>query len=194
MYCGYYEETITNFYQRLMNKFSRWSQKNNFPSGLKQKVVLLIIAVLVVVAFSAWRHTGQVEEGTVTKVVDGDTIILDDGNTVRYIGIDTPEVSVPVTPMECFGSVATEKNRELVENRKVKLVRDIKNKDKYGRLLRYVYADDVLVNLELVQGGYARVLTVYPNVSYSREIEIAEHRAQDSQKGLWSAEECNGGK
>jgi len=152
------------------------------------------MTILIIVALSAWRHTGQFEEGTVTKVIDGDTIILDSGETIRYIGIDTPEVSVPITPIECFGLAATIRNKELVEGQRIKLVRDIKDKDKYGRLLRYVYLDDKFVNLELIKGGYARVLTVYPNVSYSRELEIAEQEAQNSQQGLWSAEECNGNK
>ena len=126
------------------------------------------------------------------KVIDGDTIILDNGEVVRYIGIDTPEVSVPATALECYGPEATVRNKELVEGKKVKLTRDIKNRDKHGRLLRYVYVDDgnTFVNLALVEGGYARTLTIYPNISYVREVELAVAEAQAEKRGIWLEENC----
>jgi len=154
----------------------------------------LLAGLFFAITWGGWRYLNRATEATVIKVVDGDTVILDDGTTVRYLGIDTPEISVPVTPIECFGPEATAKNRELVEGKQVKLIRDLKNKDKYGRILRYVYVNDQFINVELVAGGYARTLTVYPNVSYSREFISAEHHAQKSKIGLWSEEHCAGKK
>ena len=89
----------------------------------------------------------------VTRVIDGDTIIIDGGYRVRYIGIDTPEV-YPV--VEAFGIEAWQANRRLVEGREVRLQSDVSETDKYGRLLRYVYVDNTFVNAELVKQGLAR--------------------------------------
>src|SRR3989344_6996325 len=78
----------------------------------------------------------------VTRVIDGDTIEIEGGQKVRYIGIDTPETVDPRSLPQCFGKEAASKNRELVEGKKVRLEKDILDKDKYGRLLRYVYLPD----------------------------------------------------
>ena len=87
----------------------------------------------------------------VTRVVDGDTIEIEGGEKVRYIGIDTPETVDPRKPVQCFGVEASKKNKEMVEGKMVRLEKDITDKDKYNRLLRYVWLDDVFVNLELVK-------------------------------------------
>lgn len=159
---------------------------------IKNNLSLLLLGCFFIIVFTAWTHIHQEEKGTVMKVVDGDTIILDNGEVIRYIGIDTPEISVPVTALECYGPEATNKNKELVEGKKVRLVRDIKNRDKHGRLLRYVYVDDsdIFVNLALAREGYARILMIYPNISYAREIEIAAEKARAGQRGVWSEEIC----
>src|SRR3989338_7463066 len=78
----------------------------------------------------------------VKRVIDGDTIELENGEKVRYIGIDTPETLDPRKPIQCFGKEAAQKNRELVEGKPVWLTKDITDKDKYGRSLRYVYLGD----------------------------------------------------
>lgn len=91
----------------------------------------------------------------VTRVIDGDTIELENGKRVRYLGINTPESVDPRKPVECFGKEASFKNKELVLNKKVVLEKDISEIDKYGRLLRYVYVDNIFVNLELIKQGYA---------------------------------------
>lgn len=97
----------------------------------------------------------------VTRVIDGDTIELENGERVRYIGIDTPETVDPRKPVQCFGVEASKKNKELVEKKQVWLVKDVTDRDRYGRPLRYVYLGDpensntVFVNLELVKEGFA---------------------------------------
>ncbi len=147
-----------------------------------------------IMLFLFWQKTYSQERGVVAKVVDGDTIELESGETVRYIGIDTPETSPPLTAIECFGPEATEYNRKLLEGKEIVLKRDIKNKDKFGRILRYVYIDDIFVNLKLVEEGYARDLHVLPNVSYSRQFEKAEKRSFAEKRGLWNENSCNGSK
>ena len=126
---------------------------------------------------------------TVKRVIDGDTIELDNGVTVRYIGIDAPETKHPSKPVEYFGKEATEYNRKLVKGKKVKLVFDVQEKDKYGRLLAYVYLpDDTFVNAELVKGGYAKVATHPPNVKHQELFLKLQRDAQRENRGLWSKE------
>ncbi len=117
----------------------------------------------------------------VTRVIDGDTIELSTGEKVRYIGIDTPEKNQD----ECFNREATAKNKELVENKLVTLESDIRDKDYFGRLLRYVYVDGMMVNLELVKQGYAVAISYPPDVKYQPQLQTAQTFAQTQQLGLW---------
>jgi len=127
------------------------------------------------------------EENTylVTKVIDGDTITIEGGQIIRYIGIDTPETVHPSKPVECFGKEASNKNKELVEGKKVKLEKDISETDKYGRLLRYVWIGDIFVNDYLVKQGYAYAYTYPPDVKYSDQFVKAQQEAKDNNRGLW---------
>lgn len=128
------------------------------------------------------------ENFLVTRVIDGDTIELETGSKVRYIGMDTPETVDPDKPVQCFGKEASERNKELVEGKRVQLVKDISETDRYGRLLRYVYLPDgTMVNLELVQEGYARVETIPPDVKYSSIFIVALREARLAKRGLWAA-------
>ena len=122
----------------------------------------------------------------VVKVIDGDTIELENGQKVRYIGIDTPELVHPSKPLECFAKEAQEKNKELVLGKEVTLEKDISEIDKYGRLLRYVWVENILVNEILVQEGYAQVSTYPPDVKYQERFIEAQRKAREENKGLWS--------
>jgi micrococcal nuclease len=126
----------------------------------------------------------------VVRVVDGDTIEVEIGgrrHTVRYIGIDTPEVGDPRRPVMCYGEEASRRNRQLVEGRTVLLEKDVSETDRYGRLLRYVWADGVFVNAALVREGYARVYTVPPDVRYAELFRRLEREAREAGRGLWGA-------
>lgn len=126
----------------------------------------------------------------ITRVVDGDTIELESGEKVRYIGVNTPETVDPNQPTQCFGPESSKRNKELVEGKKVKLEKDVSDKDKYGRLLRYVYlTDGTFVNLVLVREGYANVATYPPDVKFQNQFLQAEKEASDKNLGLWS--KCN---
>ncbi|MBC8234127.1 thermonuclease family protein [bacterium] len=119
----------------------------------------------------------------VSRVIDGDTIDLADGITIRYIGINTPEVGQP------GAEEATEANRALVEGKKVKLEYDVQKQDKYDRTLAYVYLEDgTFVNAELVKQGYAQVATYPPNVKYVDLFQKVQKEAQAEKLGLWAGE------
>lgn len=128
----------------------------------------------------------------VERVIDGDTIEIAGGQKVRYIGIDTPETVHPEKPVQCFGQEASQKNKELVEGKLVRLEKDVSETDKYGRLLRYVYiqgdvlAQTIFVNDYLIRQGYAHSSTYPPDIKYQEQFQQAEANARDNNRGLWS--------
>ena len=105
---------------------------------------------------------------------------------MRLIGIDTPESVKPGAPVECFAREASAFLKRLVEGRRVRLERDVEERDRYGRLLAYVYRGDVHVNAELVRQGYATVATFPPNVRHADDFLRLQRRARREQRGLWS--------
>lgn len=137
-----------------------------------------------VISISPQRH-GVIMK--VTRVIDGDTIEIEDGRKVRYIGIDTPETVNPRKPIACFGREASNKNKLLVGGKFIELVKDISEKDTFGRLLRYVWVGDIFVNDYLVREGYATVATFPPDVSYQEQFLEGEREARQNNRGLWSA-------
>ena len=131
--------------------------------------------------------------GRVVRVVDGDTIHVDVGGSrekVRYIGVDTPETRKPGSPVECFGKRAAAENKRLVAGEEVRLERDAEARDRYGRLLAYVYRvrDGRFVNAALVRGGFAQPLTIPPNVAHADEFAALAREAREAGRGLWG--EC----
>jgi micrococcal nuclease len=131
---------------------------------------------------------GATRDGRVERVVDGDTIVVD-GESVRLIGIDTPESVKPGTPVECFAKEASAFTERLVEGRRVRLERDVEERDRYDRLLGYVYrrGDGLFVNAELVRRGYATPATFPPNVRHADEFSRLAREAREAGRGLWSA-------
>lgn len=135
---------------------------------------------------------------TVTYVVDGDTIDIDmDGKTerLRLIGIDTPETKDPRKPVQCFGQEASAKAIELLLNQKVSLEADDTqdNRDKYDRLLRYVYREDGLFfNKWMIENGYAYEYTYGIPYKYQTEFKQAQINAQTQKIGLWDVNTCDG--
>ncbi len=119
----------------------------------------------------------------VTQVIDGDTIVIEGNYRVRYIGIDTPETH---PELEAFGLEAWQANRELVEGKIVHLERDVSEVDKYGRLLRYVYVDDVFVNAELVKQGLAHTKAYPPDIKHQDYLEALEQEARQAGRGMWA--------
>lgn len=129
---------------------------------------------------------------TVSKVVDGDTVHVTVGRTteeIRLIGVDTPETVHPTKPVQCFGPEASQRTKELLpRGTRVYLVRDIEARDRFGRLLAYMYraSDDLFVNHELVFGGWARPYPYPPNTALEGTFAMAATHAQSQQLGLWA--------
>ena len=126
------------------------------------------------------------QSAKVTRVIDGDTIEIESGRKIRYIGIDTPETVDPRTTPQCFGREASAKNKELVEGKMIELEKDISETDKYTRLLRYVFVDNILVNDYLVRQGFAHAFSYPPDIKYQEQLRQAEQEARDNNRGLWS--------
>ena len=134
--------------------------------------------------------SSRLSRGLVTEVIDGDTIRINTGETIRYIGIDTPETKHPRKPIECFGKEASQKNIELVLGREVELLKDVSETDRYGRLLRYVYVGDQMVNEILVKEGYAYAVAFPPDVDKQNVLTTAQQVAQEGNLGLWNSSIC----
>jgi micrococcal nuclease len=167
----------------------------------------LLAALIAVLAFSRCGDDGGGQGGSadprelitarVTDVIDGDTIEVEiaDGSEedVRYIGIDTPETVKPGEPVECGGPRAHDLNERLVAGRAVTLRFDAEQRDRYGRLLAYVYLPagpagrPLFVNAELIRKGVARTLTIPPNDSFADRFARLAARAGATGRGLWGA-------
>jgi micrococcal nuclease len=154
---------------------------------------VLAIALLGSAAWG-WRMGARATatyNATVTRTVDGDTIDVrfDDGRTerVRILGADTPETVDPRKPVQCYGHEASNYTRMRLLGRRVRLQTDVVQRDKYGRLLAYVYLNGQRYDDELLRLGYARLLIIPPNGIYARPMLQAELSAQQARRGLWAA-------
>ena len=157
---------------------------------------VVVVAILAAASLGGWR-LGQARhaataEWTVVRVVDGDTIEVargsSDTDTVRLLGINTPETHHPTKPVECFGPEAAAFTEEHLAGRSVQLEGDIEGRDRYGRRLAYVVVDGERFNDELLRRGYARLLVIEPNHAHARTMLREELHAKRAGRGLWS--EC----
>ena len=155
--------------------------------------LLLFTYALLLSGCSNNSVTVSPNSATLKHVVDGDTIdIAIGGNTerVRLIGINTPETKHPTKGMECFGPEASAYTEQLLpEGTALRVERDIEARDKYGRLLLYVYIaqSNVFVNLDLVLQGYARPMVFEPNTAHKADFAQAATQAELRNVGLWQA-------
>ena len=163
----------------------------------------VVVAVLALLSCAACGRdprapTGASEPGgaSVLSVTDGDTIRVELQGTstpVRLIGIDTPETHGQGGLRECFGAEATKRTNALLPaGTEVRLVRDVEARDRYGRLLAYVYRahDGLFVNLRLAEEGFAAALSIPPNVAHRDDFVAAAAEARDANRGLWGV--CGG--
>jgi len=165
--------------------------------------VRLVVAALVLLAttLSCTGNPDAIGDGlaVVTHVVDGDTIDVEIGGRterVRLIGIDTPETKKPNTPIECWGPEASAFTTSLLpEGTEVRIERDVVGRDDYGRLLGYVHLVDAartdgmgtFVNMQIIEQGFARPLTIEPNSTFARQFADAAGRASRADLGMWGA-------
>ena len=131
------------------------------------------------------------EKAKVIYVLDGDTIEIEGGKKIRLIGVDTPELNIRENTPDCFATESAKITKQLLENQTVELEKDKEDTDKYGRFLRYVYADNVFINEFLLEQGYGRRISIAPNTKYWKELEAAEIEAKEQKRGLWG--KCQSG-
>ncbi|GMU78989.1 MAG: hypothetical protein AMXMBFR46_17820 [Acidimicrobiia bacterium] len=126
----------------------------------------------------------------VVEVIDGDTIVVAFAggatDTVRLLGVDTPETKHPTKGVECFGPEAAAFTTRRLLGRVVTLESDVERRDVYGRRLAYVERDGTLFNDELVRRGYARFMVIPPNDAHGRALLSAELEARRERRGLWA--------
>jgi micrococcal nuclease len=163
---------------------------------MMRRLLLAVLIGLVAAGCTTSPSTGNASrpgEAVVQRVVDGDTVVVriaGRDERVRLIGVDTPESVDPRTPVQCYGKEAAAFTAQLLpEGTVVRLERDVEARDRFDRLLAYVYrvSDGLFVNFELARAGYAQVLTIPPNVAYAEEFRGAAAAAREAGRGLWSA-------
>ncbi len=154
----------------------------------RRGVATLVLATMVG-ACGSGANGAERFDATVTRVVDGDTIVVrfPDGKTdrVRILGVDTPETHKPGTPVQCYGPDAERFTRARLSNRVVSLELDKVSRDRYQRLLAYVYVDGKLFEDELISKGLARVMIIAPNRRHAKRMIAAEVEAKSNDVGLW---------
>lgn len=129
--------------------------------------------------------------GVINRVVDGDTVVLEDGRTIRYLYVDTPETRKPGTPVQCYGKEASSFNKAFT-GAKVILKKDKEAQDRYGRDLRIVFLEgrnpediNQSINADLVRYGFARVKIYKPNDTYEPQLRELEEKAKKDKQGAW---------
>lgn len=166
----------------------------------KKTIVSLILAILTLLVGFLTEHNTQIQQAVVplspgtykvTQFHDGDTISVDmDGieEEIRFIGVDTPETQDPRKAVQCFGHAASAFTKQLIGTQPIRLEADplSSNRDRYGRLLRYVYLPDgTLIQAEIIKEGYGFAYVSFP-FNKSEEFSTYQREAREQNKGLWS--------
>ena len=162
-------------------------------------VTVALVALAVASGWAPWKKSAPPPPGqaVVVRVVDGDTVVLrmqGGEESVRLIGVDTPETIKPDTPVQCYGPEASAHLHDVLPHgSRVRVARDAEARDHFGRLLLYLWLteDDRFVNLDIVSGGFGRPLSIAPNTAHAAELAAAADDARRAGRGLWSA--CPGG-
>ena len=154
---------------------------------------IIVVALLAAFFNPPDQAITQGDFDVVERVVDGDTLLLQSGERVRLIGVDTPETKHPSKPVQYFGKEASAFTRRIVERKRVRLEFDQANaarghKDRYGRTLAYVFLEDgTLLNAEIIKQGYGHAYTQFP-FSHLEEFRQLEREAREQGRGLWQPE------
>jgi micrococcal nuclease len=153
-------------------------------------VVTVLAAASVVGWWSGQQRRAADQEYRVVEVFDGDTIVVERGgvrDTIRLLGIDTPETHHPTKPVQCYGPEASVYTTRRLFGKLVRLEDDVERHDIYGRHLAYVYLDGQRFEDELLKKGYARLLVIEPNRAHARTMLDEEFDAKRQRVGLWGA-------
>ncbi len=173
---------------------SQFNRNFGFISVLLISYLLILIAGIVLggliqrkAAININGSANCQEKGIVDTVIDGDTITLKDGRTIRYLGINTPETNHLTKGLECFGAEATIRNTELVSGKEITLQCGNEDIDEYGRYLRYVYVDEIFINAELVEEGFAVAFPFGQTEKFDQIFVQLENYSRLQDKGMWKA-------
>jgi micrococcal nuclease len=146
------------------------------------KKVLFILMLITLLSLPIIAQTYQA-----SKVIDGDTIELDNGERVRYIGIDTPEFRANQEP-DPYAQEAYEANYNLVDGKEAYLEFDVQERERYDRMLAYTYFDDLFIYTWLVENGYTQIMTIPPNVTYQDLLLELQTKTREENRGIWEIE------
>jgi micrococcal nuclease len=152
-----------------------------------------VLAALAILAVGYLRRqpppverTRQPEVRLCVRAIDGDTLVLDGGERVRLIGVDTPETVDPRRPVQYFGKEASAFTGRLVEGKKVRLEFGQESYDRYGRTLAYIFLEDgTFLNAEIIRQGYGHAYTRFP-FRYQADFLALERQAREQRRGLWA--------
>ena len=149
------------------------------------RIILLGLVLTCLILYTGFSHA-IAQPLTCTRVVDGDTIIVNNKEIIRLIGVDTPETKHPLKPVEYYGKEASAFTKKMVEGKTVRLEYDVQKRDKYLRMLAYVYlTDGTFINAEIIKQGYGHAYTRFP-FKYLDEFRQYEKEAQEAKRGLWA--------
>jgi micrococcal nuclease len=156
---------------------------------------VVVVTVLAATSVLGWWFGDQRRAADtpyrVVQVLDGDTIVVrragGPDETIRLLGVDTPETHHPRKPVQCYGPEAAAYTARRLTGRVVRLESDVESRDKYGRRLAYVYVDGRRYDDELLRLGYARLLVIEPNTAHARTMLADELAARREKRGLWGA-------
>ena len=152
-----------------------------------KKIFLSIVITVLPLLFTGCEELPQGDySSSVVYIYDGDTIKLANGDKIRYLGIDTPEMNYKNPPPEHFAKDAKEFNESLVAGKTVRLEFDTQKRDKYNRLLAHVYVNNIHVNARMIEEGYAKILIIPPNTKYADQFLRLQRIAKEQKKGIWS--------
>jgi micrococcal nuclease len=169
------------FTSSVQKKIDTYKAGPSIKYFINRKFSTFVIPVLILFFLLSTSHA---EIYKVKRVIDGDTLLLINGERVRLIGVDTPETKHPQKPVQYFGREAYLFTKEMVDGKEARFEFDRQKRDRYGRLLAYVYLlDGTFLNAEIIKQGYGFAYTRFP-FKYMEEFRRYEREARDKRKGL----------
>lgn len=177
-------------------KTTKRSRARRLPRSLKTFIGLIAVACFVGYQLSQTLPTNRpfsfetARRYAVERIIDGDTLLLTDGTRIRLIGVDTPETKHPNRPVEPLGPEATEFVKQHIQGQTISLQFDRERRDRYQRVLAYVYVGEWFLNEELIRAGFSRAETGYPYSNLMKKrFQKAEADARDNHTGIWALEQ-----
>jgi len=166
----------------VQKKIETYKAGSSIKYFMNRKLSIFVIPILILFFLLSTSHA---EIYKVKRAIDGDTLLLINGEKVRLIGVDTPETKHPQKPVEYFGKEAYLFTKQMVDGKEARLEFDRRKRDKYGRLLAYVYLlDGTFLNAEIIKQGYGKAYTRF-RFKYMEEFRRYEREARESRRGLW---------